>query len=356
MILNPLSGFFPTAQPGALNQPGTGASVILDAAARKPGDPIQKTSAALTIRATLDQAGAEANRQVIIRSVLNRLEGIRQGIIEPSDEWETTAGFLMLTGQPFKINVSQSGEIGIDPQVESNLSEYADSQKDGIRKAIDQLTPIFETADFGNQKSEFRTKLQFAALQTVQLDNHFPANDQWEKDYNLYKSLGVPVKIHLDADGNLKAVNQFDTDFADIEDSDDRIKLQLAATKLENIKNGVVSATEPWEYLAIGSALGGDDYFLHINDAGDVDVSSNKNSDELIPDFLLESPDDAPKFTAKWQEDALALYQETKPFHLDYDYQGNIKVVENTFLSVSGILTPGDKSDEILQARLNMFA
>lgn len=356
MILNPLSGFFPTTQAGAVNTAAQNAAMIIDTGQRKVGQPIQKSTAAINVRATLDQAGAEANRQVIIRSVLNRLEGIRQNLIEPDSEWETTAGFLMLTGQPFKINVSQAGEISIDPQVESNLSEYADTQKDWIRDAIEQLKPIFETADFAAQKAEFRNKIQFATLQTVQLDNHYPANEQWEKDYNFYKDLGIPVKIHLDDEGNLTAVNQLETDFLDIVDIDDRIKLQQAATQLENIRNGISSATELWQYSALGSAAGKDDYYLYINDDGNVDVSSNKNSVNLIPDFLLESDDDTPVFTADWQEDALALYQDTKSFHLDFDFQGNIQAVENTFLSVSGILKPGDKSDGILQARLNMFA
>ena len=56
------------------------------------------------------------------------------------------------------------------------------------------------------------------------------------------------------------------------------------------------------------------------------------------------------------KEDAIALYEAQKPFHFDFGYDGQIKVIENTFLSVSGILNPSNKADEILQARLNLFA
>lgn len=356
MILNPLSGMFPTAQAGSLTQPGKGAAMILDAGQRKVGEFKQATPAAISVRATLDQAGAEAGRQVIIRSVLNRLEGIRQGLIDPSGDWETTAGFLMLTGSPFKIDVSAGGEVMIDAQVESKLAEYPDTQKGWIKNAIDQLAPFYEKVDLSTKKEELRTELRLAVFKTVNLDNYFPAKEQWEKDYNLYKQMRVPQKIQLDADGSLVMVNQFETDFADVEDPDDRLKLQTAITKLKNIRDGNVSATEPWEFLALGYQSDHDDYFLYLDDKGEIAVSRNKNSDILIPDFLAASDDDTPKPTEQWQVDAIAFYTVQKPFHFDFGFDGTIKAVENNFLSVSGILKPSNKADAILQARLNMFA
>ena len=356
MILNPLSGLFPTAQAGSLNKPGQGAAMILETAQRKVGEFKTGTPASINIRATLDQAGAEAGRQVIIRSVVNRLEGIRQGLITPDSEWETTAGYLMLTGSPFKVDVTTSGEITIDAQVESELSEYAQTQQGWIRNAIDQLAPFYEKVDLSAKKTEFRTELSFATFQTVQLDSHYPAKEKWEKDYNYYKSVGVPQKLHLDADGQLTMVNQFETDFSDIADPDDRVKLQLAINKLKLINDGEVSATELWEYQALGYKTDHDDYFLYLDDDKEIAVARNKNVDLLIPDFLLASEDDEPNPTTQWQADAIEFYKLQKPFHFDFGYDGQIKVIENNFLTMSGILNPSDKSDEILQARLNLFA
>ncbi len=356
MVSNPLNAFFPSSSGGLMyKSPASRAMAIIDAGQRSFGDKIQTSSPALNIRAILDNAGAEAGKQTIIRSVLNRLEGIRQNVIEPEAKWEKTGGYLMLTGQPFKINVSNRGEISIDAQIESGMPEYADTQKKWVLDAIEAMSPLYEKVDLADKKADLRQKIQMAVLQSVQLDNHYPAIEQWEKDYNFYKKLGIPAKIHLDSKGELKMVNQFETDFSDIEDDGERTELQTAARRLKNIKDGVVAANKPWEYLAVAYMKDHDDFFLYINDDGDVDLSRNKDSDKLIPKFLLASDADKVKPEEKWQQQALDLYAQKKAFYFDFDHAGKIKAVENTFLSVSGILSPSNKSAEILQARLNMF-
>ena len=378
MVSNPLNILFPSSGGGLMYKtPASRAMAIIDAGQRGFGDKVPTSSPAMNIRAILDKAGAEAGKQTIIRSVLNRLEGIRQNVIPPNTKWEKTGAYLMLTGQPFKINVSNRGEVSIDAQSESGMPEYADTQKKWILDAIKKMSPLYEKLDFANKKTDLRRKIEMAALQSVQLDNHYPAIKQWEKDYNFYKKLGIPAKIHLDSKGELKMVNQFESNFDHIEDDGERTKLQTAARRLKNIKDvGALrkevvkdeadakakgdkkssgSATKPWEYLAVAYMKDHDDFFLFINDKGDVDISRNKNSDKLTPKFLLASKDDNPKPEEKWQQEALDLYSQKKAFYFDFDHTGKIKAVENTFLSVSGILSASNKSAEILQARLNMF-
>ncbi len=356
MASNPLNALFPSSNGDLMYKtPASRAMSIIDAGQRSFGDKVQTSSPAMNIRAILDKAGAEAGKQTIIRSVLNRLEGIRQNVIPPNTKWEKTGAYLMLTGQPFKINISNRGDISIDAQVESGMPGYADTQKKWILDAIKTMAPLYEKLDLTNKKTDLRRKLEAAVLQTIKLDNHYPADKEWEKSYNFYKKLGIPAKIHLDSNGKLKMVNQFETDFADIKDDGERTKLQIAARRLKNIKDGVVSGNKLWEYSAITYMKDHDDFFLFINDKGDVDVSRSKSSDKLTPKFLLASKDDNPKPEEKSQQQALNLYGQKKAFYFDFDHTGKIKAVENTFLSVSGILSPSNKSAEILQARLDMF-
>ena len=357
-MVNSISGFVNKA---------SGVSLLLNNAARptKPGQFKPKSTGVINIQTTLDAAKQDATKQLIIRGSLKRLEGIRQGLIEPREEWETTAGFLMLTGQPFRLLVDDSGKVTTEAQSEGKLEGYNDVQKAAIRKAIEDFKPIGEKVDLVRKKEDLRAKIAGAVIKLVQLEQHFPAIEQWEKDFQLYAKIGVPVKVALDADGDLIALNQLEHDFSDVENVDDRLKLLAARDKLKNILNGTSTATETWEFQALGAHSSGDDYFLTLDSSGNIDVGKNINidsktakytADPLLPDFLKPSADDEIKTTAKWQDEAIALYKENLPFHLDFDTTGAMVARENNFLTVMGLLKPQDRSDLILQAQLNLLA
>ena len=332
---------------------------------KKPGEFTPKATGVINIQTTLDQAKADATKQLIIRGSLNRLEGIRQGIIDPQEEWETTAGYLMLTGQPFRLLVDDAGNITTEAQSEGDLEGYTDAQKTAIRQAVQDFAPLGEAVDLQNTRQGFRNQLITAVLKMVQLEQHFPAKDQWEKDFQLYEKIGVPVKVALDADGELIALNQLEHDFSEYENEDDRLKLIAARDQLERIINGTSSATETWEFIALGYHSDRDDYFLGLDENGDVEVQHNVTidpdtsqytADPLIPDFLKASNDAEIVTTAQWQEDAIALYQDNRPFMLDFDHTGAMVTRAIDFNTVMGLHKPIDRSDLILQAQLNLLA
>ena len=123
--------------------PLSGAVSIVENSQKKIGEFEPKVTASINIRRTLDEAGAEANRQRIIRAAVTRLEAIRLELVTPQEVWETTAGFLMLTGQPFKLNVSATGEITVDAQVESDLAQLRQALNDSEDLALATTSPLY---------------------------------------------------------------------------------------------------------------------------------------------------------------------------------------------------------------------
>lgn len=351
---------------------------LLSLSFRQPGTFTPSSNAANNIRATLDASGYEANRSQIINIALNRIRGIVQNVIQPSSEWETKAGYLTSTAQPFKLIVTSSGKITTDAQVESDLFEYSVRDREKLKKAIGDLKDIASQVDLQNTKDNLRYTLQAANLKAADMeDNYFPANTKWEKDFNLYRSLGQPVKLSLDSDGNVVAVNQLDHDFMEVEDDTKRQKLQQASFDLKLILQGKKSATESWQYSALGYKSEGQNYFLDTDENGDVVVRQNqdvKKSTSIIPswirdtigysptefynvpDFLKTKPEDRISYKESWQKDAIDLYQAKKPFYLDV-VGGKIVAKENNYVNVLRESQRATQAtDPLLQARLNLLS
>lgn len=332
----------------------------------KPGEFKPKQTATINIQATLDNAKLNASRQQIFRSALNRLEGIRQGLIEPSAEWETTAGYLQLTGQPFKLYINEQGQLETIAQRETPLPDHNTAQQEKIARSLESLDELTKVVDLKDKKAELGGKLAYGVVRILEMEAHSPAEETWEKSFQLYKERGEPVKLALDANGELTVVNQLDHDFSDVENVDDRLKLLAARDKLDRIFKGVSSATETWEYAAIGYHADKDDFFLDLNDDGDVVVRSNALRDpttgqvstkNVLPDFLKITDEDDPTTSAQWQEDALALYGQKKGFYLDFDSTGtNIVARELSVVNLTGLNKPKSMDSEILAARLSILA
>lgn len=332
----------------------------------KPGEFKPKQTATINIQATLDAVKTDASKQQIFRSALNRLEGIRQGIIEPSAEWETTAGYLQLTGQPFKLYINDSGQLEVISQRDQPLPDHNQAQQDLIIRAMEQFDELTKVVDLKDKKAELGGKLAYGVVRVLEMEAHSPAGETWEKSFQLYKERGEPVKLALDANGELTAVNQLEHDFAEVEDTNNRLKLLEARDKLDRILKGVSSATETWEYTALGYHGDKDDYFLDLGDDGEIVVRSNAMRDPLtgqvstqniLPDFLEITDDDEPNTTAKWQEDAVSLYEQQKGFYFDFDASGqNLVVRELSVVNLTGMNKPKSMDSEILNARLSILA
>jgi hypothetical protein len=292
------------------------------------GNPAEK------IQQILNQAKQDANRQKIMSAVSLRIRGIAQGLVQPKDVWEKTAGFLTLTGQPFTYSVDQAGQVEIQPQSTDDLSFVTPGQRNSMRTALQRLDEVRTSVDTLNTKANLRNKLSGAVNRIKELQQYSPPQEQWERDYNLYSKLGQPVLIGLTPQGELKATDQLNSNFDYIEDPTKRAILQQASTDLKNILTGKKSATENWHYAALGNKLEGDDYYLDVDDSNEVVVRRNTDTRSvsatqpayqqtgetdyhIIPEFLKTTRADRNIFKANWETQAADFIQNKTAFHLE---------------------------------------
>lgn len=286
------------------------------------------------VQQTIEAAKFDANRQQIMAAVSLRIQGIAEGTIQPKEVWEKVAGYLTITGQPFTYSVDNAGQIDVQAQSLDDLQTVPSGQRNSYRTALTRLDEVRTAVDTLATKTGLRNRLISAVDRLGDLEAHAPAVDQWEKDFQVIKSTGRPVLIGLDPSGNLKAINQLESNFDYVADPDKRLKLQAAGRELTNILNGTSAATESWQYEVLGNKISGDDYFLDVDENNEIVVRRNKDKRgisatrplyqqnltgdyHIIPEFLKASREDTRIFKADWEKDAAALIQAKKPFHLD---------------------------------------
>jgi len=331
------------------------ASAILKASQRKPGEFKIRNDAAVNIRATIDQLGAQAARQQIIGSAVNRLNGVAQAIIDPSSDWERVGGFLQITGQPYTLSIDERGDIQVQAQAESDLADFTPRQQSMIRDAVDRLNELVQQVDFEDKKTELRGELAFAMLRVEEMKRFSPAEAFWEQQFQTLQATGRPVKVTLDADGQVKALDQLAHDFSEVENLDDRRKLLNARNELQDILSGERSATKGWHFTALGNKTGGDDYFLDLDDNGEITINRNTIG-AVIPDFLQPDPE-GPETEAAWEEEALALYERRRGFQFAFSPDGQRLVVkENTFQTLTQGVDIQAGEDRIRSALVSLLA
>lgn len=347
---------------------GAGATAILQGllTPKKPGQFIPKNNAITNLQKTLGGADFQAGQRQIFQTALNRLEGVRQGIIDPNpdQEWETLGSFFAATGQPFQLFLNEQGQLTAEAQATGELAGFSQAQKQGIYNAIDQFDEIAEQVDFENQKTRLLNKYVEGAVKLSQLENYFPAEDRWELDFEHFRELGVPVQVGVNANGELTAINQLDHDFAEVENEGDRLKLLAARDELANILAGRGSATKDWHFKALGNKVEDDDYLIGLDKNGDIEIRRNLHRDtptsaktlnHLIPDFLKE--ENEIEFDRPWKEQAANLYRQGKPFYFDYDNSGrNLIARELDLIHAMGLHKPVDRSAQIIEAQISLIA
>lgn len=333
------------------------------------------TNAVANIQTTLDQAKYAANKQSIMAAVQLRIQGISEGTIEPQDVWEKVAGYLTITGQPFTYNVDEAGQVEVTAQSLDDLSFANPAQQGSMRRALERLDEVRLAVDTVNTKGTLRNKLLDAVERITDLELHAPANEQWEKDFNLYKGIGRPVMLGLDAEGNVTAVDQLESGFDYVEDASKRAILQQAGRDLENILNGTKSATETWHYAALGNRTDGDDFFLDVDENNEVVVRRNQSrvgftgarpayqqtdateNYYVIPDFLKPSEEDDNIFRDRWEEEAATFILSKKPFHIEL-VGDRIVVRETSYVTMHrmNLLDLTESQKAIGQARVNILS
>lgn len=304
---------------------------------KKPGQFSPTIDAAQQIKATLDAAKVQQSFQQYYAGIANQLEGIRQGVVKPTEDWELTAGFYQAQGTPFRVTV-EDGKPKITAQADDEMTGRSVVQKRQLQAAIASLDGLFQQYDDQQTKFSLNYKLAEASDRLNQMQNFYsPPSANWEFEARrLYKS-GTPMQIALDAKGNVTVLDQTKDLFTDRSVAD-RKKLQQAMSDWKQIQAGTKTATELWQFEALGNKSEGSDFYIDLDDAGKIDIKRN-NYQNIVPDFLkIENIEDV-KTTARWQNDALEMYKNGKGFYLDF-LGTNIVVKENNYINISGLTDP----------------
>lgn len=327
---------------------GAGAINILNTSLNgsKPGEFKPKTNAVTNIQTTLSKSDFQATQRVIYNSALKRLEGIRQGVVQPNPdrEWEVVGAFLAATGQPFKLKIDQSGQLNVEAQAESKLSEFSQVQQLGILNAIQSFDKVVEQIDLQETKDKLLGQYGYANQRLELLEAHLPKANQWEHDFELYTALGQPVQIGLNGKGDIVAINQLEHDFSDYKDADDRLKLITARNELKEILLGNSSLNSDYKYFnSLNYKTGDRDYRLKLKDDGEV-VAVNQlehdfaeYTDENDRLKLIAARDKLKKVlsgdelpTEKWEHLALGYKSNDDDYLLKLDSNGKVEIVNQS--------------------------
>jgi len=304
---------------------------------KKPGQFSPTIDAAQQIKATLDAAKVQQSYQQYYAGIANQLEGIRQGAVKPKEDWELTAGYFQAQGTPFRVTV-ENGKPKITEQINDEMTGRSVVQKRQLKKAIESLDGLFQQYDDQQTKYSLNYKLAEASDRLNQMQNFYSSpSANWEFEARRLYKAGTPMQIALDAKGNVTVIDQTKDLFTD-RSVVDRKKLQQAVSDWKQIQAGTKTATELWQYEALGNKSEGSDFYIDLNETGKV-VLKNNTYKNIVPEFLqVENIDDV-KTTAKWQKDALEMYKNGKGFYLDF-LGSNIVVKENNYINISGLTDP----------------
>lgn len=358
---NNSSYYYPTILGGLTNSISSPISVasMLSDLANGTSSYSDSVSGSYGLQQALDGMKATASRQRIMSGAIGRINGVADGSITPEADWEKTGGYMATFGMPFMLSISQVGKVEVTPQ-EDTVKTLPISQQSKLTNALSRLDDVRKAYDEESTKEQLKNTLLYAVSQIIKMDTQYlPAKDQWEKDFQTAKTIGRPMMVTLDKSGNLQVTDQINSNFNYVEDDDKRLKLQMAGAKLNNILNGNASATELWQYEALGNRSSKTDYFLDVDDSGNIVVRNNTDSKTsnsllpsyldsqkttkyyIVPDYLQDAGDYDKIYKSSWEKDAMALYAEKKPYYLDVQgSQVKAKQLDYTAIMTRDILSP----------------
>ena len=329
-------------------------------------------SGTINLQNALNNRDAVASRQRIMLGAIQFINDVAQERRTPTEDWEMTGGYMATKGLPFHVEVNQSGQINVLPQ-EDMISELPINQQPKMRAALDRLEELKAMFDEETTKDLLHTKLEYAVFRIDEMNLFKPAQEPWEEEFLLRRDLGRPMIVGLDKDGDLQTFDQIETNFEYVEDDDDRLKLQLAGMRMESIIAGDVAAVESWETLALGKRLSGDDYFLDVDEDGEIVVRENNDkisgANSILPSYLQEDVEDeyyiVPEYLRgggsydfyeqSWEEKAMEMYKNKTPFHLDVS-GSSVRVIETDFNATrTRDLLSNNHSSRLLNARVNLL-
>ncbi|MFK7867548.1 MAG: hypothetical protein AB8B77_08930 [Alphaproteobacteria bacterium] len=320
----------------------------------RSGGGTSATSGVQSLQNTLNQMDQLASRQRIMAGAIDRIRGVASGEIEPEADWEMTGGYLTQTGVPFKLEVDDAGAVIITPQSDL-IATMPSSRQAKMTESLQRLDEVRALYDEEATRETLRDTLHYAMIRITEMENYAPARDDWELEFQSRKTMGRPMMVGLNSDGNLDVFDQQETNFNYIENLDDRTKLQVAMNDLLAIFTDLNSTPRQDDLTRVTTTNNQNDnrneVLTGINSEGQA-YKKTTDSSVVVGDTdttttttvatatTYTNPDDVPDV----KEDNDASDGKTTTIVVDPD-TGNT-IVTTTSISASSVSNPEDDGGE----------
>ena len=150
------------------------------------------------------------------------------------------------------------------------------------------------------------------------------------------------------------------------------ITTTTTSTSQQLVQDDLVAATELWQYSALGKRSSGQDYFLDLDDDGEITVRSNTDSLPvnstlaayasdvveteyyIVPEYLRYSGK-YDFYENSWEEDAMELYENDTPFYLDFTgSRPKAKAIDYTSMMIDDLLS-AHRADQLRLAQVSLL-
>ncbi len=273
-------------------------------------------------------------RQNIFANIAQRLDYIQQEKYTPSTDWEKVAGYAMKTGRPMVGFIDSSGQPQVQLQIDADLSKYNPQQLTKLLEAMEDVALLGHKIQANSTNEGWIKKLEgaptdLALVANFVIEPQASTPNNWEQEGVLLINNNKPLKVVLDAKGDLKTVDQlYDPDTEKLSFTQQK-KLRAAIESIPTtIRN--LSGTTEWELTAQSYANAKTPYYLEIDPITNIITTKEVTAKNITPAFLKTPPYPNVGANSPLLEKVSDLVKAGKPYFLDIDTTGSVVAREAT--------------------------
>ncbi len=151
-----------------------------------------------------------------INNGIQRLGYIAKGQIKPTQQWEEAGAGLQLSGQPFKLIVTDKGTLDVQAQGDEVQAGVSIQDARRLKQFNDGLQELISAQNLVNTRAKIRNSLATAVYKITELQSFIPPKTAFEFELQRTIQSGAPFKIEIDKKGNPIITNQFNQNFAEL--------------------------------------------------------------------------------------------------------------------------------------------
>lgn len=293
-----------------------------------------------SIDGILQKQKIDSAKNGIYYNAAARIDYIQQGKLEPKSDWEKVVGYAMNKGLPSVTFIDDTGNVQSQLQSESALAKYNTHQQTRLLETMDQIGVMAQKIQANATNDSWLAKLKGAGndlylVANLILQPQKTTPNNWEQTGVLLVNNGQPMKISLDAKGELMSTDQrYDSSVTDLPDSL-RTTLLTAIREIPNIiHNG--TALKQWELDATNFAQSKVPYYLEIDPITRVISAKENKAENITPKFLKTTPYSDVGDNTDALKQAAQFIKDKKPYFLDIDGTGQVVAKEVTGRTLIG--------------------